>query len=164
MVWSWNSRSCTFLYDLAYLRLYACYWLDLGVDSNIFNIKDLRKSKFGYLALMVDLENKGQTNVVETYFFKVSHYSCIIYFRFVEFLDLDYVKINTKIKSVVCIQPEIIKVIWKYVWPWFSISTMEVRWHMLVISRFPTSDMFKSTPRLSLYHVYNWRWTRGHNK
>ena len=92
-----------------------------------------------------------------------NHHSYIIYFRFVEFLDLDYVKINTKIKSVACIQPEIMKVIWKYVWP-FSRSTMEVRWHMLVILKFPKSDMFKSTPRLSLYHVSNPWWTRGHNK
>ena len=34
-----------FSYDFAYLRLYACYWLDLGVDSNILNVKDLKKTK-----------------------------------------------------------------------------------------------------------------------
>ena len=96
--------------------------------------------------------------------FKVSHYRYIIYFWFFEFFDLDYVKINAKIKSAACIQPEIMKVIWKYVWPWFSRSTMEVRRHMLVILRFQTSDMFKSTPTLCLYHVYNPWWTRGHNK
>ena len=33
------------------------------------------------------------------------------YFRFHEFLDLDYVEIDTKIKSVACVQPEIMKVI-----------------------------------------------------
>ena len=82
--------------------------------------------------------------------FKVSHYRYIIYFWFFEFLDLDYVKINTEIKAAACIQPEIMKVIWKYVWPWFSRSTMEIRWHMLVILRFQTSDMFKSTPKLCL--------------
>ena len=96
--------------------------------------------------------------------FKVSLYSYIIYFRFFEFLDLDYVKINTKIKSVACIQPEIIKVTQNYVWPWFSRSTIKVRWHMLVILRFPTSVMFKSTARKSLYHVCNPWWTMGHNK
>ena len=31
------------LYDLSYLRLYTGYRLDLGVDSNIFEIEDLRK-------------------------------------------------------------------------------------------------------------------------
>ena len=32
-----------FSYDLAYLRHYASYWLDLGVDSNIIKNRDLRK-------------------------------------------------------------------------------------------------------------------------
>ena len=65
------------------------------------------------MTLTVDLDFQGQTNSFEIYIiFKVSHHSYIIYFRFVEFLDrLDYVKINTKIKSVACIQPEIMKVI-----------------------------------------------------
>ena len=45
-----------FSYDLAYLRLYAGYWLDLGVDSNIFNVKNLRKPKISQLTLMVDLD------------------------------------------------------------------------------------------------------------
>ena len=56
---------------------------------------------FGYLALMVELDFQGQSNFFELYIiFNVSHHSYIIYFRFSEFLDLDYVKINTKIKSV----------------------------------------------------------------
>ena len=83
---------------------------------------------------------------------------------FFEFIHLDYVKFNNKIKSVTCIQQEIIKVIQKYVWPWFSRSTMKVRRHMLVILRIQTSGMFKSTPTLCLYHEYNPWWTRGHNK
>ena len=33
-------------YDLAYLRQYASYWLDLGVDSNILEVRDLRKIYF----------------------------------------------------------------------------------------------------------------------
>ena len=45
-----------FSYDLAYLRLYACYLLDLGVESNILKIEDLRKSIFGYPTLMFDLD------------------------------------------------------------------------------------------------------------
>ena len=154
-----------FSYDLAYLRLYACYLLDLGVESNILKVEDLRKSISGYLTLMFDLDFQGQTTFLQIYIiFKVSHYRYIIYCWFFEFFDLDYVKINTEIEAAACIQPEIMKVIWKYVWPWFSRSTMEVRWHMLVILRFQTSDMFKSTPTLCLYHVYNPWWTRGHNK
>ena len=154
-----------FSYDLAYLWLYACYLLDLGVESNILKVEDLRKSISGYLTLMFDLDFQGQTTFLQIYIiFKVSHYRYIIYLWFFEFSDLDYVKINTEIKSAACIQLEIMKVIRKYVWPWFSRSTMEVRWHMLVILRFQTSDMFKSTPTLCLYHVYNPWWTRGHNK
>ena len=65
---------------------------------------------------MVDIDFQGQTIFFEVIIiFKVSLYSYIIYFRFFEFLDLDYDKINTKIKSVACIQPEIIKVIQNYV-------------------------------------------------
>ena len=65
---------------------------------------------------MVDIDFQGQTIFFEIIIiFKVSLYSYIIYFIYFEFLDLDYVKINTKIKSVACIQPEIIKVIQNYV-------------------------------------------------
>ena len=58
-----------FSYDLAYLRLCACYWLDLGVDSNIINVEELRKSKFGYLTLTVDLDFQGQTNSFEILYY-----------------------------------------------------------------------------------------------
>ena len=80
------------------------------------NVEDLKKPKISHLTLMVDIDFQGQTIFFEIIIiFKVSLYSYIIYFIFFEFLDLDYVKINTKIKSVACIQPEIIKVIQNYV-------------------------------------------------
>ena len=61
---------------------------------------------------MVDLDFKGQTNFFSNFItFKVNRHSYIICFGFAEFLDLDYVKINTKIKSEAFIQPEIMKVI-----------------------------------------------------
>ena len=61
---------------------------------------------------MVDLDFQGQTIFFQIcIIFKVNHHSYIICFRLSEFLDLVYVKINTKIKSVACIQPEIMKVI-----------------------------------------------------
>ena len=73
---------------------------------------DLRKFIFNHLTLMVDLDFQGQTNFFQIcIIFKVNHHSYIICFRIAEFLDLDYVKINTKIKSEACIQPEIMKVI-----------------------------------------------------
>ena len=133
------------LHDLSYLRLYAGYRLNLGVDSNIFEVEDFRKFILSYLTLMFDLDFQGQANFFQIcIIFKVNHHSYIIYLNFFEFLDIEYVKIDTKIKSVTGIQPEIIKVIWKYVWPWFWRSTMEVRWQMSVILRFPTSDIINS--------------------
>jgi len=96
--------------------------------------------------------------------FKVSPHSNIIHFRFFELLNLDYVKINTTIKSVAYILSEKRKVIWKYVWSWFSSSTVVVSWHLLVVLRFLTSEMLKSATRMSLHHAYNSWWTRGHNK
>ena len=55
------------LYDLPYLLLYTGYRLDLGVDSNIFKVKDLRKPKISHLTFMVDLENEGQTHLCMTF-------------------------------------------------------------------------------------------------
>ena len=70
-----------FSYDLAYLRLYACYLLNLGVESNILKVEDLRKSIFGHLTLMFDLDFQGQTTFLQIYIiFKVSHNRYIIYF------------------------------------------------------------------------------------
>ena len=72
-----------FSYDLAYLRLYVFYWLDLGVESNKLKVEDLRKSIFGYLTLMFDLDFQGQTTFLQMYIiFKVSHHRYIIYFWF----------------------------------------------------------------------------------
>ena len=45
-----------------------------------------------------------------TFIFKVNHQSQVTDFRFFEILDLANVRIDTKIKSVACIQPEIRKV------------------------------------------------------
>ena len=144
-----------FSYDLAYLRHYASYWLDLGVDFNIIKDRDLRKSILNNLTLIVDLDFQGQTNFFQIcLIFKVNHHSYIICFRFSKFLDLDYVKINTEIKSVACIQPEIMKVIWKYVWPGFSRSTMEVRRHMLVILRFQTSYICSNRHQHCVFITY----------
>ena len=48
---------------------------------------------------MFDLDFQGQTNFFQIcIIFKVNHNNYIIYFKFFEFLDIDYVKINTKIK------------------------------------------------------------------
>ena len=52
-----------YLYDLSYLRLYTGYRLDLGVDSNICKVEDLRKPRISHLTLMVGLEIEGQTQI-----------------------------------------------------------------------------------------------------
>ena len=44
-----------FSYDFAYLRLYAFYWPNLGVDSYIINVEDFKKSISDHLTSLVDL-------------------------------------------------------------------------------------------------------------
>ena len=46
---------------------YTCCRLDLGVDSNINNVEDLRKPKISHRTLMVNLENEGQTHLCMTF-------------------------------------------------------------------------------------------------
>ena len=46
----------------------------------------------------------------------------MIYFNIFDILDLENVRIDTKIEFVSCLQPEIGKVMQKGVWPWFSRS------------------------------------------
>ena len=56
-----------YLYDLFYIRLYAGYRLDLGVDSNICKVRNLGKPKISHLTSMVVLENEGQTHLCMTF-------------------------------------------------------------------------------------------------
>ena len=51
------------LYDLSHLRVYTGYKHDLGVDSNICKVEDLRKPKISHMTLIVDLEHEGQTHL-----------------------------------------------------------------------------------------------------
>ena len=56
-------------------------------------------------------DTKGHTQMCLTFIFKVNHQGHVTDFRFSEILDLENVRILTKIKYVACIQPEIRKVI-----------------------------------------------------
>ena len=47
--------------------------------------------------------------------FKVNHHSHLIYFNIFDILDLENVRIDTKIQFVSCLEPEIRKVIHKCV-------------------------------------------------
>ena len=48
---------------------------------------------------------------------KVNHQSQVNEHGFTEICDIENVKIDIKIESIACIQPDLIKVISKYVWP-----------------------------------------------
>ena len=56
-------------------------------------------------------DTKGHTQMCLTFIFKVNYQGQVTYSGFSEILDLANVRIDTKIKSVACIQPEIRKVI-----------------------------------------------------
>ena len=53
---------------------------------------------------------------------KVNRQGHVILFNMFDFLDLENVRIDTKINFVSCLQPEMRKVMQKGVWPWFSRS------------------------------------------
>ena len=74
----------------------------------------------------------------------------VIFINIFDILDLEFVRIDTKIMSVWCLQPEIRKVIHKCVWPSFSKSTIKVMWLILGFLRSSTLQMLESTPRSSL--------------
>ena len=67
------------------------------------------------------------------------------------------VRIDTKIKSAACIQPELRKVIQ---WMCVTVSSKVNRQGHVIFSTFlisSTSKMLESTPRSTSYHVYNRR-------
>ena len=61
-------------------------------------------------------DNKGHIKVCLTLTFKVKCKDSVIGFVFFEILDLEKVRINTEILSVLYIQPEIRKVIIVYIY------------------------------------------------
>ena len=84
-----------------------------------------------------------------TLIFKVNRQGQNIYFRFFDISDPKNVRIDTKIKSVPRLQPEITKVIQKGVWPWFSRSCNEDRIFFVITVGFldpeniPIRDIFE---------------------
>ena len=95
-----------------------------------------------------------------TFIFKVNHRGQVTDFGFSGIPGLANVRIDTKIKSVACIQPEIRKVIQLI----RSRSTIRVTWYSSTYLIFTTSKMLESTPRSTSYHVYNRRWERSCKK
>ena len=56
-------------------------------------------------------DTKDHTQMCLTFINKVNHQGQVTDFGFAEILDIVYVRIDTKIKSAACIQPELRKVI-----------------------------------------------------
>ena len=109
-------------------------------------------------------DTKGHTQMCLTFIFKVNHQGHVTDFEFSEIHDLANVRIDTKIKSVSCIQPEIRKVIQ---WMCVTLSFKVNRQGHMIFSTYlisPTSNMLESTPRSTLCHVYNRRWERSCKK
>ena len=61
-------------------------------------------------------DNKGHIKVSLTLTFKVKCQGQVIGFIFFEILDLEKVRIDTEILSVLCIQPEMLKVIYNSIY------------------------------------------------
>ena len=60
-------------------------------------------------------DTKGHTQMCLTFIFKVKHQGQVNDLEFFEILDIGNVRIDTKIKSIACIQPELGKAIqWMY--------------------------------------------------
>ena len=92
-----------------------------------------------------------------TFIFKINHKDQVTDFKFFEILDIANVRIDTKIKSAACIQPEIRKVIQRMC---VTLSFKVNRQGHVTFLTFLTSltlKMLESTPRSRLYHVYSRR-------
>ena len=84
-------------------------------------------------------DTKGHTQMCLTFIFKVNYRSHVTDFGFSEIFDLANVRIDTKIKSVACIQPEIRKVIqWMCVTLSFKINRQG---HMIFFTIFDILDL-----------------------
>ena len=123
--WPWKSRSNILSNDLRYLWLNTCYRLDFSIDFNIIEVEELNKSKINNVAIMADLEiNINFNRIGLTLKIKVNHQGQVTEIRFSEFLDIENVRIDTKIESIACTQPEISKVIGKCVRSWVPRSNV----------------------------------------
>ena len=109
-----KSRSNILFNDLHYLWLNTCYRLDFSIDFNIIEVEEVKNCKINYVAMTDDLEhNINFKKNGLTLKIKVNHQSQVTDFEFSEILDIENVRIDTKIESKACIQPEISKVIEK---------------------------------------------------
>ena len=94
--------------DHYYLWLKTCYRLDFSIDFNIIEVEELNKSEINNVA---DLENNiNFKRIGLTLKIEVNRQGQVTEHGFSEFLDIENVRIDTKIESIACTQPEISKV------------------------------------------------------
>ena len=79
---------------------------------------------------------------------KVNRQGHVIFFNIFDILGLENVRINTKIKFVSCLEPEIWKVMQKGVWPWFSRSRNKDR-------IFSLSPLDSLTPKTYPWEIFS---------
>ena len=84
-------------------------------------------------------DTKGHTQTCLTLIFKVNHQGQVTDFGFSEILDFENVRIDTKIKSAACIQPELRKVIqWTCVTSSFKVNRQG---HVIFFNIFDILDL-----------------------
>ena len=89
-------------------------------------------------------DKKSHVKVSLTWTFKVNCQGQVTGFVFFEILDLEKVRIDTEILSVLYVQPEIRKVIWVYIYDLgFEGQPSKVEWFILAFLRSSTSEMLK---------------------
>ena len=91
--------------------------------SEILDIVNVRiDTKIKSAACMLPVLRKVIQWMCVTLTSKVNRQGYVIFFNFFDILNLENVRIDTKIEFVSCLEPEIRKVMQKGVWPWFSRS------------------------------------------
>ena len=102
---------------------------------NIFDIPGLENVRIdakNHVCMMFTIrDTRGRTQMCLTLIFNVNHQSQVTDFRFFEILDIVNVRIDKKIKSSACIQPELRKVIQ---WMCVTLSSKVNRWGHVVFS------------------------------
>ena len=79
---------------------------------------------------------------------EVNRQGYVTFFKIFDILDLENVRIDTKINFVSCLQPEIRKVMQKGVWPWFSRSCNKDR-------IFSLSPLDSLTPKTYPWEIFS---------
>ena len=159
----WKSRSNILPNDLDYLWLNTCYRLDFSIDFNIIEVEELNKSEINNVAMMVDLKNNiNFKRIGLTLKIKVNRQGQVTELGLFEFLDIENVRIDTKIGSIACTQPEMSKVIGKMCMT-LSSKVSRLRYvNYLNIFYIPGLENVRIDTKIMSYDVYNQRYERSY--